>query len=200
MGVIKRLAVFCGSSLGADPLYAEVTRQLATELVARNIELVYGGGNVGIMRVVADEVLAQGGRVLGVMPQFLVEKEIAHHALTELIMVDTMHARKSTIAALADGFILLPGGFGSVEEFIEMCTWRQLALHNKPCAILNVGHYFDKLLSFIQHATEQRFVRSVHHELIIVEEQPQVLLTAMTQQRPPPVIDKWETALEEADL
>jgi len=173
---VQRLCVFCGSSSGARPLYAEAAAQLGRELAKSKIAVVFGGGRVGLMGILADSVLSAGGQAIGVMPRALVEKEIAHTSLTELHVVESMHQRKALMADLADAFLLLPGGFGSWEEFFEVVTWLQLGIHSKPCAVLNVAGYYDTLLSLTSHALKEGFLRSAHKEMLIVEEDPVRLL------------------------
>jgi uncharacterized protein (TIGR00730 family) len=182
---IQRLCVFCGSSSGAHPIYAEAAAELGRELVKSGVALVFGGGRVGLMGVVADSVLAAGGQAIGVMPRALVEKEIAHTSLTELHVVESMHQRKAKMADLADAFLLLPGGYGSWEEFLEVVTWLQLGIHRKPCALLNVAGYYDALLSLASHALAEGFLRPAHKEMLIVEENPARLLVRLEAARVP---------------
>jgi hypothetical protein len=176
---IQRLCVFCGSSSGARPIYAEAAAELGRELVKSGVALVFGGGRVGLMGVVADSVLAAGGEAIGVMPRALVEKEIAHTSLTKLHVVESMHQRKAVMADLADAFLLLPGGYGSWEEFLEVVTWLQLGIHRKPCALLNVAGYYDALLSQASHALAEGFLRPAHKEMLIVEENPARVLARL---------------------
>lgn len=192
---IKRVCVFCGSSTGTRPIYAEAAAQLGRELVDLGAALVFGGGRVGLMGVLADSVLAAGGEAIGVMPRALVEKEIAHTSLTELHVVDSMHQRKATMADLADAFVLLPGGFGSWEEFCEIVTWLQLGIHRKPCGILNVAGYYDGLLSLANHALAEGFLRPAHHKMLIIETDPQTLLSKLASAEIPSEV-KWVAALE----
>ncbi len=177
---IQRLCVFCGSSSGTRPVYAEAAAQLGRDLAKSKIALVFGGGRVGLMGILADSVLAAGGKAIGVMPRALVEKEIAHTSLTELHVVESMHQRKSLMADLADAFLLLPGGFGSWEEFCEVLTWLQLGIHHKPCAILNVAGYYNGLLSLADHALAEGFLRPAHHRMVIVADHPQAALSQLT--------------------
>ena len=170
--------------------YLESACALAQELVKRDIGLVYGGASVGIMGEIADTVLESGGEVIGVIPQSLVEKEVSHHGLTELKVVDSMHERKSIMADISDGFIALPGGLGTIEELFEVLTWSQLGFHKKPCALLNVKQYYDSLSLFLDHAVEQEFIKDVHREMLLVEEEPGKLLEIMAAYSPP-VVDKW---------
>jgi uncharacterized protein (TIGR00730 family) len=176
---VNRLCVFCGSNIGASPIYTHATRALTIELVARGVEVVYGGGNVGLMGILADAVLAAGGRVVGVMPRPLVAREIAHAHLSHLHVVDSMHERKALMTELADGFLALPGGFGTLEEFFEVVTWTQLGVHAKPCGLLNVNGFFDPLIEFLDHATDERFIRAEHRDLIIHDPRPAALLDRM---------------------
>jgi hypothetical protein len=192
---IKRVCVFCGSSTGTRPVYAEAAAQFGRELVGSGAALVFGGGRVGLMGVLADSVLAAGGKAIGVMPRSLVEKEIAHTSLTELRVVDSMHQRKAMMADLADAFVLLPGGFGSWEEFFEIVTWLQLGIHRKPCAILNVAGYYDGLLSLAEHALTEGFLRPAHHKMLIVEANPQALLAELASAEIPSEV-KWVADLE----
>lgn len=165
---MKRVCVFCGSSKGHQGFYSEVARALGQELVKRGVGLVYGGGNVGLMGVVAEVVLAGGGEVIGVIPQFLVEKELALFESTTLHIVGSMHERKALMADLTDAFVALPGGFGTLEEICEMVTWRQLALHRKPCVLLNVNGFFDALLAFFNHQVREGFV--THQNRMLIQE------------------------------
>lgn len=184
MTIIKRLAVFCGASLGTEAIYAETARNLATVLAQNNIELVYGGGRVGLMGEIANAMLQQQGKVIGVIPQFLMDKELGHSA-TDLHIVNSMHERKALMEELADGFILLPGGAGSLDEFFEIFTWAQLGLHGKPCGILNVDHYYDDLLKFLDQAVAKNFINIIHRKMIIVENSPQLLLEAFANYQAP---------------
>jgi uncharacterized protein (TIGR00730 family) len=187
---IHRLCVFCGSSTGSRLVYSETATQLGQSLADSKTALVFGGGRVGLMGILADSVLAAGGQAIGVMPRALVEKEIAHPSLTKLHVVDSMHQRKALMADLADAFLLLPGGFGSWEEFCEIVTWLQLGIHRKPCAILNVAGYYDGLLSLADHALAEGFLRPAHHEMVIVEENPQAVLSRLASVSIPTDV-KW---------
>ena len=173
---MKRLCVYCGSSSGRQPVYAQVARELARAMVNRNIDLVYGGASVGIMGEIANAVLEEGGDVIGIIPKELFKKEVAHTGVTELREVDSMHERKSLMADLSDGFIALPGGFGTIEEIFEIITWSQLGMHRKPCGLLNVCHYYDKLIGFLDHAVTEQFIKAAHHSTILVDECPDALL------------------------
>ncbi|MCP4038546.1 MAG: TIGR00730 family Rossman fold protein [bacterium] len=187
---MNAVCVFTGSSPGAKAEYREVAMRLGSELVARELALVYGGAHVGLMGAVADAVLEAGGRAIGVIPEFLVAKEVAHEGLSELHVVETMHERKAKMAALASGFIALPGGVGTFEETFEILSWAQLGMHEKPCGLLNVSGYYDGLISFLDHAVSERFVKPVHRELVLVAEEPDELLDAFRVYSPPD-IDKW---------
>lgn len=166
---MKSLCVYCGASVGASPVYAEAARQLAKAMVDDNIALVYGGGKVGLMGVIADEVMRLGGEATGVIPQALMDKEVGHGGLTRLHVVKDMHERKAMMAELADGFVAMPGGIGTLEELFEVFTWSQLGLHDKPIGLLNVDRFYDGLISFLQHVVSERFLRAetasmlVHH-------------------------------------
>ena len=176
MKKLEKIAVFCGSSAGIEPAYATAAQQLGKTFTTANISLIFGGGKVGLMGILADAVLANDGEVIGVMPQFLVEKEIAHPHVTKFHIANSMHERKALIAELADGFILLPGGTGSAEEFLEIFTWAQLGLHKKPCGILNVNHYYDHLLKFLEHSVASGFMSPIYRDMIIVEDSAKKLL------------------------
>lgn len=187
---MKRICVYCGSSPGKQPSYRQAADNLAAELVNRQIGLVYGGASVGVMGRLADAVLAAGGEVTGVIPQMLVDKEVAHNGLSELKIVSSMHDRKATMAELSDGFIALPGGLGTLEELFEILTWSQLGMHRKPCALLNVAGYYDHLAAFIDHAVTEQFIKPAHRELLIIGDQPDLLLQRMALFRSPPA-EKW---------
>ena len=193
MSEIRRLAIFCGSNPGARPQYVEATRALGRLLCERGIGIVYGGSSVGLMAALADAMLDDLGDVIGVIPRMLVEREVANRTLTDLRIVDSMHARKAMMAELADGFIALPGGIGTLEEFFEIWTWGQLGMHEKPCGLLNVAGYFDPLLAFLDRAVEEKFVREVHRAMVIVESDPLALLSRFEAYEPPRVV-KWINA------
>jgi uncharacterized protein (TIGR00730 family) len=190
---LRRLCVFCGSSLGATPDYADAARALAAELAARGIGLVYGGAHVGLMGVVADTCRAAGVEVTGVIPDALVEAEVAHTGLDDLRVVGSMHERKALMAELADGFVALPGGFGTIEEFCEVVTWSQLSLHAvpKPCGLLDVAGFFAPLLALFDGAVEQGFIRPQHRGLVLGAAEPGPLLDALAAWEPPPPTGKW---------
>ena len=164
---LKRICVFCGSSVGLQPCFATAAGELGRTLAERRIGLVFGGGKVGLMGVLADAALAAGGEAIGIIPQGLVAREIAHSGLSELRVVHTMHQRKTLMADLADGFIALPGGYGTFEEFFEAVTWTQLGIHKKPCGLLNVDGYYDHLLSLLDRAVEAGFVRAPNRSLVL---------------------------------
>lgn len=188
---MNSIAVFCGSSIGASDAYREGAVQLGKELAKRQITLIYGGASVGIMATVADTVLQEGGKVIGVIPTLLEEREIAHQQLTELIIVNTMHERKSKMMELADGFIALPGGPGTLEEFFEVFTWNQIGLIQKPCAIFNIEQYFDLLISFFDHMQQEQFLKAQYREALIVDGNAAALLD-QCQSFVPPAIKTYE--------
>jgi uncharacterized protein (TIGR00730 family) len=190
---IRRLAVFCGSNPGTRPDYVEAARALGTLLAQRGIGVVYGGSSVGLMAALADAMQDELGDVIGVIPRMLVEREVANKSLTDLRVVETMHERKALMAELADGFIALPGGIGTLEEFFETWTWAQLGMHAKPCGLLNVEGYYDGMLQFLDHAVAERFVRDVHRAMVIVESDPEKLLSRFMSYDPPSVV-KWINA------
>lgn len=173
---MRAIAVYCGASHGGSPRYAQAARELAQQMVARQIPLVYGGGNVGLMGVIADEVLRLGGEVTGVIPRALVEREVGHTGLTRQFVVKDMHERKAMMSDLADGFIAMPGGMGTLEELFEMLTWSQLGIHNKPVGLLNVDGFYDRLLDFVAHQTAEGFVREQHARLMMAESDPAALV------------------------
>lgn len=179
MAELKSICVFCGSSRGARPDYIAASEQLAQAMARQNLSLVYGGAHVGIMGAIANELLKLGGKVYGVIPEALVDMEVAHEGLTELYIVKDMHERKAKMAALADGFISLPGGLGTLEEMFEVLTWAQLGFHGKPCGLLNVGGFYNDLLSFLDTANEEGFMRREHRELLIAETDTDQLLARL---------------------
>jgi uncharacterized protein (TIGR00730 family) len=190
MGAMRRVCVFCGSSPGARPEYRAAAAELGRLLAERGTGLVYGGARVGLMGAVADAVLAGGGEAIGVIPHALVSKEVAHGGLTELHVVSTMHQRKALMADLADGFVALPGGFGTFEEFCEVLTWSQLGFHPKPCGLLNVAGYYVPLLALFDHGVDEGFIRPQHRALVIEETDPAALLARM-EAFVPPSVGKW---------
>jgi uncharacterized protein (TIGR00730 family) len=187
---MRRVCVYAGSNFGTDPAYAEGARALATTLARRGIGLVYGGGNVGLMGVLADTAMAAGGEVIGVMPKALIEREIGHRGITELREVDSMHERKALMADLADAFVAVPGGIGTLEELIEVYTWSQLGLHRKGCGLLNVNGYYDALAAFLDHAVDQAFLTPQHRGILTVASDPAVLLDRLAAFEPP-TVGKW---------
>lgn len=187
---MKRICVFCGSSTGVRPSYARTAVKLGKILAKRQIGLVYGGGNVGLMGLLADSVLEHGGDVVGVIPRFLVHKEVAHQHLKDLRIVESMHERKALMADLSDGFIALPGGYGTLEEFCEIVTWAQLQLHHKPCGLLNVEGFYDPLLQFFDHAVKEQFLRSSNRRVIRCSSDPEELLD-MVLSAPVVAEEKW---------
>lgn len=193
MSEVRRIAVFCGSNVGARPEYVAAAKSLGRVMASRGIGLVYGGSNVGLMAAIADEMQDELGDVVGIIPKALVDREVANTSLDDLRVVDSMHERKAMMAELADGFIALPGGIGTLEEFFETWTWAQLGMHRKPCGLLNVAGYFDPLLSFLDRTVEERFVRQVHRDMVIVEEEAATLLDRFAAYEPPLVV-KWVNA------
>lgn len=189
-GYMKRICVYCGSSPGRQPAYREAARALGYELAARGLGLVYGGASIGVMGAVADAVLERGGHATGVIPHSLATKEVSHDGLNELLVVTSMHERKAKMEELSDGFIALPGGWGTIEEIFEMLTWAQLGFHEKPCGLLNVSSYFDHLSSFLDIAIDQRFVKEEHRPMIIMDNEPGVLLDRFRNYQAPRV-KKW---------
>jgi uncharacterized protein (TIGR00730 family) len=188
---MRRLCVFCGSKSGNGPSYAEVTRRLGEAIVRRGLGLVYGAGHVGLMGVLADAVLQSGGEVIGVIPQALVDKELAHSSLTEMHIVASMHERKALMADLSDAFLSLPGAFGTADECFEILTWAQLGLHAKPVGLLNVDGFFDPLLAWLDRTVREGFLRARHRQLLMVGDDPEDLLDRLMGARPAPVEPKW---------
>jgi uncharacterized protein (TIGR00730 family) len=186
----KRICVFCGSSPGARPGYAEAAKSLARYLAASKITVVYGGGNVGLMGTLADATLEAGGEIIGVMPQALVDREHSHTRIPDLRVVGSMHERKATMAELSDAFIAMPGGFGTFEEFCEVLTWTQLGLHRKPCGLLNVEGYYDPLLALFDHAEAEQFLKPAHRHMVISESSPGLLVERLLKYELP-VVSKW---------
>ncbi|MEK5061217.1 TIGR00730 family Rossman fold protein [Paenibacillus shunpengii] len=184
---MKSIAVFCGSSEGSSSIYKESAAQLGKVLAEQQITLIYGGSNVGLMGAVADAVLEHGGRVIGVLPHFLQAREIAHKGLTELIMVDSMHERKAKMAELADGFIALPGGPGTMEEYFEIFTWGQLGLHQKPCGLLNINGYFNSLVSMFDVMEREQFMQPKYRSMVLTDHTPEGILQQFAAYRAPSV-------------
>ncbi len=186
---MRRVCVFCGSNVGNRELYAASARRLGSVLAARGLGLVFGAGHIGLMGILADAVLAAGGEAVGVIPQSMVDKELAHTGLTRLEVVNTMHERKALMADLSDGFVALPGGFGTGDELFEILTWSQLGLHAKPVGVLNVAGYFDPLLRWLDHAVAEGFIRPQHRGLLLEADDPDHLLDLLHSERrglPPP--------------
>jgi uncharacterized protein (TIGR00730 family) len=187
---MRRLCVFSGSSPGGHPDYAQAAEELGRALAVQGIGVVYGGAEVGLMGTIADAALDAGGEVVGVIPQALVDREIAHTGLSELHVVGSMHERKAMMADLADGFIALPGGMGTLEELFEVYTWTQLGLHSKPLGLLDVRGYYTQLAAFLDHAVAERFVTAEHREMLVVEQRAAALIEAFRRWRPP-ARTKW---------
>ncbi len=187
---MKRLCVFCGSSSGRNPLYADAARRMGRTLARRGIGLVYGGGGTGLMTEVADAALEAGGEVVGVIPRALQLRELAHPGLTELHVVGSMHERKARMAELAHGFVALPGGMGTLEEFAEILTWAQLGLHERPCGLLDVAGYYRPLVAFFDHAEAEGFLRPEHRRLVLVADEPDALVDRFLAWEPPR-LRKW---------
>jgi uncharacterized protein (TIGR00730 family) len=187
---IKRICVYCGSSPGKNPAYLIAAKQLAKELCERDIGLVYGGATVGVMGAIADAVLEAGGEAIGVIPKSLAVKELAHENLSELHVVASMHDRKAMMAELSDGFVALPGGWGTLEEIFEILTWAQLGFHDKPCGLLNIDGYYDGLIGFLENSFEQQFVNELCRPMLMTAREPKVLLDQFTNYQAPKV-RKW---------
>lgn len=187
---MNNIAVFCGSNSGLRQEYEQAARALALELVERQIRLVYGGGNIGLMGIIADEVMSAGGTVIGIIPDSLDRREVGHRGITELKIVGSMHERKAIMAELADGFIAMPGGIGTFEEFFEILTWAQLGIHEKPCGLLNVTGYYDGLLALCDNAVTEGFLLPAHRRLILDETDATILLDKMANYKPE-ITEKW---------
>lgn len=187
---MRRLCVFCGSSTGRDPEHARAARALGEALVERRLGLVYGGGGIGLMGIVADTVLSGGGEVTGVIPEPLMKREIGHLEVSDLRIVGSMHERKQTMADLSDGFVALPGGLGTLEELLEALTWAQLGIHFKPCGVVNVGGYFDPLLDLLDRGVDEGFIRREYRRLLVAADDPISLLDRFERYEPPPVT-RW---------
>ena len=190
--MIHRICVFCGSNTGSDPIYAEAARDLGRLFAREGVSLVYGGGSVGLMGEMADSVLASGGEVIGVIPHALWAREVGHRGLTDIRIVDTMHERKAMMADLADAFIALPGGLGTLEEIFEIWTWAQLGLHAKPLGFLDVNGFYAPLMQFLDRAVRERFLREEHRAIAVIESDAATLLKKFDQWQAPRV-DKWIT-------
>ncbi|MFC1689827.1 TIGR00730 family Rossman fold protein [Pseudomonadota bacterium] len=187
---MKTICVYCGSNPGRVPDYREAARRLGQELAERRLGLVYGGASVGVMGAVADAILEGGGQAVGVIPHSLATKEVSHHGLDQLFVVDSMHERKAKMAELSDGFIALPGGWGTIEEIFEMLTWAQLGFHEKPCGLLNVSGYYDHLFAFLENAIREQFVKPEYRPMIMMDDDPESLIQRFEQYRAPKV-KKW---------
>jgi uncharacterized protein (TIGR00730 family) len=187
---MKRVCVFCGSSAGRNSLYLDAARLTGRTLARRGIGVVYGGGGIGLMAAVADAALEAGGEVIGVIPRALQLRELAHDGLTALHVVGSMHERKAKMAELAEGFVALPGGMGTLEEFAEILTWAQLGLHARPCGLLDVGGYYRPLVAFFDHAEAEGFLRPEHRELVLVAEDPDALVDRFIAWKPP-ALQRW---------
>jgi len=187
---MRKVCVYCGSSPGAQPEYAKAARELGRVLAGEGLGVIYGGSNVGLMGQLADGALESGGEVIGVIPRMFVNKGIDHWGLTEVRVVDSMHERKAIMAELGDAFIALPGGMGTLEEFFEVLTWAQLGIHRKPCGLLNVCGYYDRLVDFLNHSVAERFIRREHRSMILVADTPTALLQKLQEYRAP-VVEKW---------
>lgn len=193
---MKSICVFCGSSMGIRPEYRKGAVELGEILLKRRIQVIYGGANVGLMKILADTVLAGGGEVIGIMPRRLVENEVAHQSLTQMHIVETMSERKAKMVELSDAFIAMPGGFGTFDELAEVITYNQLRLTDKPIGILNLDHYFDHLLAFFTHTANEGFLRHEHRQNLIVDENPEALFVKM-EQFLPVSIEKWIRDIKE---
>jgi uncharacterized protein (TIGR00730 family) len=191
MSRFERVCIYAGSKAGANPDYAEVSRTVVAEVVRRGAGVVYGGGSLGLMGVLADAAVAAGGEVTGVIPRFLDEREVTHHGVTDLRVVETMHERKMLMADLADAFLVLPGGIGTLEEVIEMLSWSQLGLHRKPIGLLDVDGFWAPLVDLLDHMTAEEFVRLDHRRLLLASEDPVGLLDAMETWEPPAFERQW---------
>jgi hypothetical protein len=187
---MKSISVFCGANFNGDPVLLKAIEDLADVFVQKDITLVFGGGRVGVMGLIADAMLVRGGRAIGVIPQFLMDKEVGHTGLTELIITENMHQRKQKMADISDGIITLPGGFGTMEEFFEVLTWLQLGLHNNPIGLLNVGGFYDPLLLQMDRMVDQKFLKPINRELVLSHDNPGSLVTLMEQYNPLPD-DVW---------
>jgi len=188
--VLRSLCVYCGSNPGRQSAYREAATTLGREMAARGIELIYGGASIGVMGAIADSVIQHGGRAIGIIPHSLATREVAHSGLDELIVVNSMHERKAKMAERADGFIALPGGWGTIEEIFEMLTWAQLGFHDKPCGLLNVAGYYDHLSRFVEHTIDQLFVREAYRPMMMIEADVTTLLDRFLHYRAPQV-KKW---------
>ncbi|MBT8364826.1 MAG: TIGR00730 family Rossman fold protein [Deltaproteobacteria bacterium] len=189
---MQSICIFCGSSTGKNSSYTSVAVECGKLLAERKLTLVYGGGNIGLMGEIAHSVINHGGKAIGVIPQFLVEKELVYKDLTEIRVVDTMHERKAMMAELADAFIAMPGGFGTLEETVEVLTWAQLGLHRKPIGLMNIDGYYDYLNNFFDHMVTEGFLMREYKDMLLIREDPAAMLVSLTTFEPPDV-DKWGT-------
>lgn len=196
---MKKICVFCGSSPGSSDTYINTAGKLGKALAELKISLVYGGAKVGLMGHLASTVLENGGEVIGVIPRALAEREIAYTGISELHVVESMHERKALMADLSDGFIAMPGGLGTIEEIFEAWTWSQLRIHQKPCALLNIAGYYDKLLDFLNHAINQKFIKPEYRALMLIDSDVDGLLKQMQNYQPPPLPDKAQWARSMTD-
>ncbi|HLW53840.1 MAG TPA: TIGR00730 family Rossman fold protein [Candidatus Angelobacter sp.] len=191
MPQLRRICVFCGSSLGSRPAYEHAARRMGEILAERGIGVVFGGGCIGLMGVLADGALARGGEVIGVIPDGLMRREIGHRGVTKLHVVETMHQRKALMADLSDAFVAMPGGYGTLEEICEAITWSQLGIQQKPCGLLNVENYWNGLLAALDHAVNEKFVRPENGQLVLVATTPESMLERLLEWSPPGHIEKW---------
>jgi uncharacterized protein (TIGR00730 family) len=189
---MKRVCIYCGSSPGSLPEYAAAARQCGTVLAQRGLAIVYGGGNVGLMGILADAALAAGGEVIGVIPRQMIARELGHAGVSSLIPVNSMHERKQKMADLADAFLALPGGIGTMEELFEAFTWQQLGIHRKPVGLLNVAGYYNALMEFLAHMRDQRFLKSEHFDVLLVDGTTEGLLDRFTRFEHRPVSKWWD--------
>jgi uncharacterized protein (TIGR00730 family) len=194
MNQLRSVTIFCGSSRGADPAFADAARTVARLLADSDVRIVYGGAQLGLMGILADTAMEAGGEVIGVMPQALIDHELGHRGLTELRVVASMHERKAMMADLGDAFIALPGGIGTLEELIEVYTWSGLGLHRKPVGVLNVNGFYDPLAALLDEAVEQRFLRPQHREVLIFDADPEALLARLARAEPPPLTRRLSRA------
>jgi len=197
--MIQSLCVFCGSSQGGRPVYADTARRLALFLLANKISLVYGGANVGLMGILADTMLAGGGKVIGVMPKSLVEREVAHHDLTEMHIVNGMQERKALMAELSDAFLSLPGAFGTLDELFEVLTWNQLGILTRPVGLLNIDGFYNSLISMLDHAVAEKFLRPEHRNILLVEDNLELLLHKFNTWEPV-TAEKWIERLKAGEI
>lgn len=189
---MQRICVFCGSSPGSRPEYVDAARRMGFAMARRGIGLVFGGGRAGLMGTVANAVLEEGGQVTGIIPHGLMVREVAHEGISELHVVDSMHERKALMASLSDAFVSLPGGMGTIEETSEILTWAQLGIHRKPCALLNIGGYYDGLLAFLDHGVAEGFIRPEHRALLVEGHDPENLIDLLGAYEPP-ALERWIT-------